>query len=112
VIHWLNRQLTVWRATLTADGQGGYTRAWSSMATVAAKVDLSTAAEQEVAARWEARHTHNIFLLPDAAVQRGDRLADPDVDVDDPQPGDVWYQVISTHSPSTPRYLKAAAELV
>lgn len=113
ISHWLNTELHVWRRTLVADGSGGYTETWTDLGAAMFKVDQSTAAEQEAAAQYEARHTHNIYGEPDADVDRLDRLAPSGVQsVDDPAPWSTWYEVISTTAPSTPRYLKAAAERI
>lgn len=112
ITHWLVTTLHVWRHTLTADGSGGYTESWVDQGAENFKVDESTAAERAVAAQDEAKHTHNIYGEPDVDVQRNDRLAAAGVNVNTPASGVVWYEVASTTTPSTPRYLKCAAERV
>jgi len=115
VTHWLNTELHVWRASLVADGSGGFTETLVDQAvnpTPKFKVDQSSAAEQQVAQQDGASHTHNIFAEPDADVERGDWLAPSGVDPNDLTAGETAYQVISTTQPSTPRYLKCAAERI
>lgn len=72
--HLLNRELSVWRRTLTSDGAGGRTATWGEVATVRARVSQPSAAERTVAAQAGAVHTHAIYVLPDAGVARGDEL--------------------------------------
>ena len=107
--HWLNTSLNVWRESKVADGAGGFTVTWTNEGAVDCKVDQSTGTERVAAAQAGAAHTHNIYLLPDADVQRNDRLAPSG---DDPNTGTGYYLVKATTSPSTPRYLKAMAERV
>lgn len=102
IAHWLNRTLTVWRPSTSADGSGGQTVTFTSQGTVAAKVDQPSAAEQQVAFQEGAKHTHNIYLDPDAGVRRNDEL----------RGGGQVFRVFATLQPSEPRYLKALCELV
>lgn len=102
VAGWLNRTLEVWRLQRTADGAGGWTTSYENQnSDVNAKVDLPSAEERLVAAQSESNHTHNIFLLPTADVQRNDELR-----------GDSQtFEVISVVEPSTAIYQKAICEL-
>lgn len=106
ITHWLNRSLHVWRETTVPDGSGGFTVTYADQGALDVKVDQSSAAEQLVAQQGQARHTHNVYAEPDADVRRNDRLAASGVD---PNTATPYYQVISTTTPSSPRYLKAQA---
>lgn len=109
VSHWLNRTLHVWRPSQVSDGVGGYTVTFVHQGTVRCKVDQSTGTERLTAAQLGADHTHNVYLEPDAAVYRNDKLAVAGVDPNSPGIFSVW-RVMSTTTPSTERYLKAACE--
>jgi SPP1 family predicted phage head-tail adaptor len=104
ITHWLNTSLHVWRKTQVADGAGGFTVSYVDQGTVDCKVDQSTPQERVAAAQAGAEHTHNIYLEPDADVQRNDRLAANGVN---PNTAKGYYEVDGTTTPSTPRYLKA-----
>jgi len=112
ITHWLVSSLVVWRPSFVADGSGGFTETLASQGAQSVKVDQSSAAEQTVAQQAGANHTHNVYAEPDADVERGDWLAPSGVDPNDLTAGETAYQVISTTQPSTPRYLKCAAERI
>ncbi|WUI00209.1 phage head closure protein [Spirillospora sp. NBC_00431] len=99
--HWLNRVLEVWRPETTDDGAGGQDVTYVRKDDVAAKVDQPTTAERMLAAQAGTDHDHTVYLAPSADVRRGDELRGD---------GQVL-RVLSTVTPSTPRYLKAACEL-
>jgi len=112
VSHWLNTTLHVWRHTLTPDGSGGFTETWADRGSIKAKVDQSSAEERTLAQQAGADHTHNIYGEPDVDVKRNDRLAASSVDVENLVAGDVYYDVTSTTTPSSPRYLKCVSERI
>ena len=103
VRHWLNRRLEVWRPVLVGeDGAGGFTTARVQVAEVAAKVDQPAAArEREESDRWGGDHTHDVYVLPEADVARGDELRGD---------GQV-FRVLAVVEPSTPIYRKCVVEL-
>lgn len=103
VRHWLNRRLGVWRPVLVGeDGSGGFTTARVQVAEVAAKVDQPAAArEREESDRWGGDHTHDVYVLPEADVARGDELRGD---------GQV-FRVLAVVEPSTPIYRKCVVEL-
>ena len=112
ITHWLNTSLVVWRPSLVADGSGGFTETLTSQGAQMFKVDQSSAVEQTVAQQAGANHTHNGYAEPDADVNRGDWLAPSGVDPNNLTAGETAYRVISVTQPSTPRYLKCAAERI
>jgi hypothetical protein len=114
ITHWLNTELHRWREMLTPDGSGGFTQTWLNLDASPSrfKVDQSTAQERVVAAQTGAEHSHNIYTEPDMDVRRNDRLAPAGVDVEALASGEFYYRIVSTTRPSTPRYLKCAAERV
>lgn len=101
ITHLLNRVLEVWRTTSVPDGAGGEETLLTHVADVRAKVDQPSASDRLLAQQAGAAHTHDIYLLPDADVQRGDQLHG------DGQVFHVGYVV----EPSAPVYRKAEAEL-
>ena len=109
VSHWLNRTLSVWRPSQTADGAGGYTVSYVLQGTVKCKVDQAPGTERLAAAELGAEHTHNIYCETGADVLRNDRLCPSTVDPNTPAKGEL-YRVMSTTVPSSPRYLKAMCE--
>ncbi|GAA2790059.1 phage head closure protein [Streptomyces showdoensis] len=70
----LNRTLEVWRPVTADDGYGGQGTTLVHQADVRAKVDQPGASERMLAQQASAEHTHDVYLLPDADVQRGDEL--------------------------------------
>ena len=102
ISHRLNRVLEVWRETVTDDGMGGQevTLVWQT--DVAAKVDQPSATVRMLAQQAGADHTHDIYLLPTADVQRGDEL----------RGDDQTFRVDFVVMPSAPLYRKAEAELI
>ena len=101
ITHLLNRVLEVWRTTTVPDGAGGEETALVRQVDVPAKVDQPSASDRLLAQQAGAAHTHDIYLLPDADVRRGDELRG------DGQVFRVGYVV----EPSAPVYRKAEAEL-
>lgn len=99
--HLLNRTFAHWRRTDTATGTGGFTSAWAELGDVAARVSQPTDTERVAAAQHESRHTHTIYLAPDAEVRRGDELRD----------GTDVYEIVATFAPSVAIYLRAEAHL-
>ncbi|MEV6471601.1 phage head closure protein [Streptomyces sp. NPDC051657] len=102
IARWLNRTLEVWRETTSPDGAGGQTSLWVQAGEVRAKVDQPSAADRMLAQQAGSKHTHTVYLLPSADVQRGDQLR-----------GDG--QTLTVHAalqPSGPRYLRADCELI
>jgi head-tail adaptor len=103
--HWLNRELQVWRREAVDDGYGGQTSTYVRQPDdVRAKVDQPSAAERLLAAQTSSRHTHSIYLMPDADVRRLDELRDEAT-------GEQW-RVLAVVGPSTVRYRKAESELI
>jgi len=103
--HWLNRTLQVWRRVGTDDGYGGQTSTDVRQPDdVRAKVDQPSASERLLAAQTSSEHTHNIYLLPDADVRRGDELRGEAT-------GERW-RVLHVVAPSTARYRKAESQLI
>lgn len=74
--HLLNRTPNLWRRSDTADGRGGVTTSWSDQGTVAARFSAPSPSERSAAAQQGVEVTHDVYLLPDADVRRGDRLVD------------------------------------
>lgn len=74
--HLLNRTPAQWRRADVADGRGGHTTSWSQVGTVAARFSDASPAERQAAAQQGVEISHIVYLLPDAAVVRGDRLVD------------------------------------
>lgn len=112
ITHWLNTSLNVWRPSQVADGSGGFTETLVDQGALDFKVDQSTGQEREVAQQAGADHTHNAYTEPDADVKRNDWLAATGIDPNDLTAGETAYKVISTTTPSTPRYLKCATERI
>lgn len=112
ITHWLVSELRLWRRSLVADSVGGYTETFADQGTVDVKVDQSTGTERMLAMQAGVEHTHNIYTEPTTVILRHDRLAFVGVDVEAPAVGDVVYKVLWTTTPSTPRYLKCAAERI
>ena len=103
--HWLNRELAVWRPERTPDGYGGQTTSHVQQPEpVRAKVDQPSATDRLLAAQTSSKHSHDIFLLPDADVRRLDELRDAST-------GESW-KVLHVIAPSSTRYRKAQSELV
>lgn len=100
--HLLNRTLAVWRPTTVDDGAGGQETTYVHQGDVRAKADQPSAAEQMLAAQARSSHSHNVYLLPSAEVDRGDQLR-----------GDnQTFRVLAVVQPSTARYSKAQCELI
>ncbi|MDX2623850.1 phage head closure protein [Streptomyces sp. WI03-5b] len=98
---WLNRTLQVWRQTTTPDGAGGQVSTWVMQGEVRAKVDQPSAADRMLAQQAGSNHTHSVYLLATADVQRGDQLR-------------AAGQTLTVHAalqPSGPRYTRADCEL-
>jgi hypothetical protein len=103
--HWLNRELAVWRPRSTDDGYGGQsTTHVEQPEPVRAKVDQPAAADRLLAAQTSSKHSHDIYLLPDADVRRLDELRDAST-------GESW-KVLHIFGPSSTRYRKAQSELI
>jgi head-tail adaptor len=102
VAYLVNRVLEVWRPTTTADGSGGQVVTFVRQADVDAKMDQPSATERVVAAQAQSRHSHNIYMVAGAGVERGDEL----------RGGGQVFRVISVVEPSRPVYRKALCELV
>ncbi|MFE2017593.1 phage head closure protein [Streptomyces sp. NPDC059499] len=102
ISHRLNRTLEVWRESFTDDGMGGQAATLIRQTDVAAKVDQPSATDRMLAQQAGAEHTHDIYLLPTADVQRGDELRG------DGQVFRVGYVV----EPSAPIYRKAESKLI
>ncbi|MFE2106640.1 head-tail adaptor protein [Kitasatospora sp. NPDC059463] len=101
VAHKLNRTLEVWRPHTEPDGLGGQRTTLLHVGEVRAKVDQPSAGDRLVAAQSGGRHTHTVYLLPDADVARGDELRGAG-------------QTLTVHhvtGPSSPNYRRAEAEL-
>ncbi|MET9396284.1 head-tail adaptor protein [Kitasatospora sp. NPDC002965] len=101
VRHHLNRVLEVWRPTAVPDGLGGQHTVRTRVGEVRAKVDQPSAADRALAAQSGSRHTHTVYLEPDAAVARLDELR-----------GDGQHLLVHhVTGPSLPNYRRAEAEL-
>uniref|UniRef100_UPI0015F02740 phage head completion protein n=1 Tax=Streptomyces phytophilus TaxID=722715 RepID=UPI0015F02740 len=100
--HWLNRTLQVWRPSTEPDGAGGQKVTYVRQPVdVRAKVDQPAAVEHIEAGKGGAEHTHPVYLDPAADVRRGDELRGTDG-----RGTAQRLRVVSTVTPSTPRYLK------
>lgn len=105
IAHWLNRTLQLWRPEETPDGHGGVQTTYVRQPDdVRAKVDQPSATDQLLAAQTNSKHSHDVFLLPNADVRRLDELRDETT-------GEAW-KVLAVVGPSSPRYRKAQAELI
>ncbi|MGW3724832.1 head-tail adaptor protein [Streptomyces sp. NPDC000851] len=101
VSHLLNTSLQVWRFTRTPDGMGGYSEAWSQVATVRARLSQPTSRERVLADAHQARLTHIAYLPSSADVRRSDEL----------RLGTRVLEVLATFEPSAPgTYLRADCE--
>lgn len=69
-----NHDWTLTRRTRTADGQGGYTQTWATVATVAGRMRPASAAERTLAMQRRADISHVWYVAADEEVQRGDRI--------------------------------------
>ncbi|MEW2631789.1 phage head closure protein [Streptomyces sp. NPDC048389] len=98
----LNRTLEVYRQAHTDDGYGGQTTIWVRQGEVRGKVDQPSATDRMLAKQANAEHTHDVFLLPTADVERGDELRGR---------GQVL-RVKSVVEPSATRYRKAECQLI
>ncbi|WP_060880162.1 phage head completion protein [Streptomyces scabiei] len=105
IAHWLNRTLQLWRPESTPDGYGGedvtYVRQPDD---VRAKVDQPSTGDQLLAAQTRSKHSHDVFLLPDADVRRLDELRD--------EATGESFKVLAVIGPSSPIYRKAQAQLI
>lgn len=102
VAHWLNRVLEVWRPATVPDGAGGQALTLTRVGEVRAKVDQPSTADRLLAQQSGSRHTHTVYLLPAAAVARGDEL----------RGAGQRFIVHHVSSPSRPDYRRAEAELI
>ncbi|MEU6944292.1 head-tail adaptor protein [Streptomyces sp. NPDC046316] len=103
----MDRRLQVWRTTTVDDGAGGQETTLVLQGSVRAKVDQPSATERLVAAQAGSKHSHDIWLLPTADVQRGDELRGTD------RLGQAQvFRVLSVVQPSRPVYSKVFAEIV
>ncbi|MFE9737338.1 head-tail adaptor protein [Streptomyces sp. NPDC006477] len=99
----LNRTLEVWRAAVEPDGAGGQRRTMTRRPdTVRGKVDQPSASDRLLAQQAGSEHTHDIYLLPAADVERGDEL----------HGGGQVFKVRSVVEPSSTRYRKAECHLI
>ncbi|MFC8012207.1 phage head closure protein [Streptomyces cinereoruber] len=98
----LNRDLAVWRPVTVDDGYGGQETTLVLQGEVRAKVDQPSASDRLLAQQAGAEHTHDVYLLPAANVERGDELRGD---------GQVL-KVRSVVEPSSTRYRKAECYLV
>lgn len=104
---YLNRQLEVYRPTTVEDEGGGQETTLVLQGTVRAKVDQPSPQERLVAAQAGSEHSHDIWLLPTADVQRGDELRGTDA------LGQAQvFRALSVVQPSKPIYSKVFAELI
>lgn len=76
IAHLLNRTPNLWRKVETSDGMGGTTVDWQDQGTVDCRWSSPSPQEREAAAQQGVEVTHTVYLLPDATVQREDRLVD------------------------------------
>jgi head-tail adaptor len=74
--HLLNTDLTVYRASFTADGRGGRTKAMASVGTIRAMVAQPSDQERQVAEQFGARLDALVYTAFGADVNRGDELDD------------------------------------
>jgi len=103
IVHWLNRQLEVWRPQTVPDGSGGQRVTYVRQAAdVRAKVDQPSAAERILAQQAGVAVGHPVYLMADADVRRGDELRDA---------AGLRLRVVSVVGPSTARYLRADCEM-
>jgi head-tail adaptor len=103
----LNRRLEVHRPTTVDDGAGGKETTLVLQGTVRARVSQPSASERQVAAQTSSRHSHDIYLLPGADVERGDELRGTD------RLGRAQeFRVQAVVEPSEAVYSKAMCELI
>jgi SPP1 family predicted phage head-tail adaptor len=103
-----NRRLEVWRPVTSPDQFGGQlTTMVKQPATVRAKVDQPSNADQMLAQQARSKHDHTVFLPPRADVRRGDELRGTDA-----LGQDQVFEVLATVQPSTPIYSKAPCQLI
>lgn len=69
-----NHSWTLSRRTRTADGQGGYTQTWATVATVAGRMRPASASERTLALQRLAEISHVWYVAADEDVLRGDRI--------------------------------------
>lgn len=106
IARFLNRDLAVWRTTTVDDGAGGQDTTTGQTGTVRAKVDQPSATERLTAAQAGSPHSHDVYLLPAADVERGDELRGTD------ELGHAQrFRVLSVVRPSRAVYAKAMVEL-
>ncbi|MBB4987492.1 phage head closure protein [Streptomyces nymphaeiformis] len=98
----LNRTLAVWRPVDADDGYGGQETTLVLQGEVRAKVDQPAASDRVLAQQAGAEHTHDVYLLPTADVERGDEL----------HGGGQVLTVRSVVEPSSTRYRKAECRLL
>lgn len=96
----LRSELSLQRATLTADGLGGHAESWSEVATLFARVEPVSAGTRFGADQTVETVTHRIIVRFRADLASGMRLAR----------GGRVFEVVSVHDPDeTGRYLVCRA---
>ena len=70
----LNQRATLRAQTLTPDGGGGFTGSWDVVATVWARLEPVTGADNTAADKRESRVRHRVVLRRSNAVAAGQRL--------------------------------------
>lgn len=98
IAHLLNRTPALWRRVETGDGMGGVTVEWQQQGTVAARFSAPSPQERTAAAQQGAEITHDVYLLPDADVVRGDRLVD----------GPLTVEIVAVVAPSVASHHRKA----
>lgn len=93
----LNATVAVSRRQTVSDGSGGQTSVWAPVGTYQARLSQPTDSEGVSADQEEQRITGQVYFDSDVPIQRGDRLA-----VDDRQ-----LEVLAVLVPSEPIYRRA-----
>lgn len=89
----------VYRKRLVDDGAGGRVTTWEYVATVPCRVSQPRPTERAIAMQMGAEAPTPVYCAPDADVQRGDELRDPDTG--------QRLRVVATVRPSVAVYLRA-----
>lgn len=99
--HLLNRTATLWRSVDVDDGMGGSSPSWQQQGTVDVRLSSPSPSERSAAAQEGVQVDHDVYLLPDVDVRRGDRLVD----------GDLTVEIVSVTVPSvSSHHQKATAK--
>ncbi len=71
----LNQDYAIHRKVRASDGQGGWSEAWTELATVRGRLRPVSAEERTIADEVEAEVTHVLYTLASEDIARGDIVA-------------------------------------